>query len=356
MPSTWYVVTYEELCTHKCMQLHAKAKNANSCSSPWYKPTNSGTCSALCVQTPAIVRRYIHSLWCLLTQADTWHDQPKSMLICAKSWADAYTCRHTQSPQWMARCQDTNTTPYARQPCSAFNTGQLVLVHAELLIRAETCTRIPGSRIVKTHTNTCSALDTGQYMLRNHDWIFMSAEICRITLSSWCWPTHNDTSRPDPDTNQHMQVHAKLLVHVETCERWYWPTFVFIYYNKDSPSALDKCRKMQKDARLSTGANRLSALNTFKHMQPHSQPSMRAYMLRHVKLIRADTCTHALHSWYRQTNTDTRSALNMCRHTLSSRGTGRQALSFQHRKLNEDASSALDTWSLSVHKDDPGSQ
>jgi hypothetical protein len=130
MPSTWYVVTYEELCTHKCMQLHAKAKNANSCSSPWYKPTNSGTCSALCVQTPAIVRRYIHSLWCFLTQADTWHDQPKSMLICAKSWADAYTCRHTQSPQWMARCQDTNTTPNARQPMQ---------IHAQLSTRANSC-------------------------------------------------------------------------------------------------------------------------------------------------------------------------------------------------------------------------
>jgi hypothetical protein len=69
-------------------QMHAakrRAKNANWCSSPWYKPTNAGTCSALCVQTPAIVSRYIHSLWCLQTQADTWHNQPKSMLICAKS-------------------------------------------------------------------------------------------------------------------------------------------------------------------------------------------------------------------------------------------------------------------------------
>jgi hypothetical protein len=43
-----------------------------------------------------------------------------------------------------------------------------VLVHAELLIRAETCTCIPGSRIVKKHANTRPALDKGQHM-QNHD-------------------------------------------------------------------------------------------------------------------------------------------------------------------------------------------
>jgi hypothetical protein len=108
-----------------------------------------------------------HSLWCLQTQTDTWHDQPKSMLICAKSEADVYTCRHrqTQSPQWMARCRDTNT----RQPMLSF---QHRLEHAELLIRAETCTCIPGSRIVKKHANTCSA----SWMLRHAD----------STLSFWC--------------------------------------------------------------------------------------------------------------------------------------------------------------------------
>jgi hypothetical protein len=242
--------------------------------------------------------------------------------------------------------------------------------------RASTCWALDTRRNLHSHTRLSNRENTHQYM-----------------LSSRYGPTHAEESWLNLHECWDMQNHAQLLMlahtsiprykptHAGTCQAldtcrsmcatlssWYWPTFVFIYYNKDSPSALDKCRKMQKDARLSTGANTLSALNTFKHMQPHSQPSMRAYTCwdmsssqnaqthADTRLIRADTCIHALHSWYRQTNTDTRSALNMCRHTLSSRGTGRQALSFQHRKLNEDASSALDTWSLSVHKDDPGSQ
>ena len=45
----------------------------------------------------------------------------------------------------------------------------------------------------------------GQHM-RNHGSIPRSTETCRFMLSSWYWLTHDDT-------NQHMQVHAKLSIH-----------------------------------------------------------------------------------------------------------------------------------------------
>ena len=114
------------------------------------------------------------------------HDQPSiHAKVCAKSSADAYTCRHTQSPQYMTTYEDTNTALSTRQPMqihASFDTGQLMLVHAELLIRAKTCNCAPGIRIMKTNANTGSALDAGQGM-RNHDRISRIAETCTIMLS-----------------------------------------------------------------------------------------------------------------------------------------------------------------------------
>jgi hypothetical protein len=116
------------------LQLLIKAKNVSSCSSPHYKPVKCRyTLRSVCVRIPAIVctQRYIRSPWCLQTQADTWHDQPKCMLICTKSWADADTCSHMQSPHWyMTGYVDNTTAQNARQPMQ---------IRAQLSTRANSC-------------------------------------------------------------------------------------------------------------------------------------------------------------------------------------------------------------------------
>ncbi len=125
------------------------------------------------------------------------------------------------------------------------------------------------------HAHSCSALDTGPHMM---------------------------ISSPGPDTKQHMQVHAKLLIHVETCVQ---------------SSALNTGQHLKMIHQLSINAERCQTLNTHKHMQAHSPLLIRSNARSHTlspHLIRADTCTHALHSGCRQTNKDIRSALNMCRY------------------------------------------
>ena len=100
------------------------------------------------------------------------------------------------------------------------------------------------------------------------------------------------------------------------------------------------------------------------------------HMLKHVLLkctrihdrllIRADTCTHTrstLDAGKRiKTHAQPPVRADTCTHTLSSRGACRHTLSTQHRKLNEDTLSALETYKLmlssrddrrSAHEDTP---
>jgi hypothetical protein len=234
-----------------------KAKNANSCSSPWYKTTNAGTCSALCVQTPAMVCRYITQPLMLAdtnrymqTQTDTWHDQPKSMLLCAKSEADVYTCRHrhTQSPQWMARCRDTNT----RQPMQ---------IHAELSTQASTCWALDTSWNLHLHTRLSNRENARKYMRS-----FMNAETCRFN-TQLLMLAHTWWYYFQPQPNQHMEINAKLLIHIETCVQHSeldTGQHLFLYIIM---KILLQRRKLQKDARLSTRANTRKHTLSSQHAQ-----------------------------------------------------------------------------------------
>jgi hypothetical protein len=139
---SWYLPTYEDTCpaldmSNTCKQTHTspykqiqinaqlliKAKNLpinadrrSALSVCWYQPLYADTST---------------SPWCLQTQADTWHDQPKRMLICTKSWADADTCSHMQSPHWyMTGYVDNTTAQNARQPMQ---------IRAQLSTRANSC-------------------------------------------------------------------------------------------------------------------------------------------------------------------------------------------------------------------------
>jgi hypothetical protein len=327
-PSSRYVQTHANtrwaLRTNKTMQINAQIcikekKNANSCPSPWYKPINAGT---LYVQILAIVCKYIHSPWCLQTQADIWPALNACKCMC----------------QVLSRCinMQTHAKPSIHDnimkiptllrvhvnQCRymlAFDTGQVMLVHAELLIPAKTCTCTPGSRIVKTHANTRSALNTGQHM-RNHDWISTSAETCTIMLSSWYWPTHDDIT----SSLRYEPTHAGLLIHAETCVHTLssrcWPKY------KDTRSALDKCRNMQKDARLSTHADTcrhtlsswyVPALNVCRHMLRHARLSKRATTRRYTLgswYVQAHACTRSILCTGERIKTHTHPVLNMCRH------------------------------------------
>jgi hypothetical protein len=181
------------------------------------------------------------------------------MRICAK----CIQCRHMQSPQYRRQQHCSECTLTNADTCSAFDKGQLVLVHAELLIPAETCTCIPGSRIVKKHANTRPALDTGLHM-RNHDRISRSTETCTFMLSSSYWLTHDDT-------NQHMQVHAKLSIHAQTCvhtlSSCYWPTYKIL------------CQLLINAERCPTPNTRNTCRHTLSSRYVQTQPS-----------VCADTC------------------------------------------------------------------
>jgi hypothetical protein len=117
---------YKQANADKRADLHRSKKNANSCSSSSYKPINADTPSALCVCRYQPLYADICSPWCLQAQADTSHDQPKRMLICARSLVDAHTCRRAQSPQYITTCEDTNTL-------------QPMQIHAQLSTRANSC-------------------------------------------------------------------------------------------------------------------------------------------------------------------------------------------------------------------------
>ena len=137
--------------------------------------------------------------------------------------------------------------------------------------------KLAGSRIVK---NTRKYTLSPQYRLMHAEesqYRLMHAEE-KITTSPealghahWCSPfdtgPHMMISPPAPDTNQQMHTHVKLPIYAETCvhalSSRYWPTF------KDAPSALNKCRKVPDYTHAQTNAGTLSALDTFKRMQPH---------------------------------------------------------------------------------------
>jgi hypothetical protein len=100
----------------KAKNLPINADRRSTLSVCWYQPLYADTST---------------SPWCLQTQADTWHDQPKRMLICTKSWADADTCSHMQSPHWyMTGYVDNTTAQNARQPMQ---------IRAQLSTRANSC-------------------------------------------------------------------------------------------------------------------------------------------------------------------------------------------------------------------------
>jgi hypothetical protein len=141
--------------------------------------------------------------------------------------------------------------------------------------------------------------------MRNHDWIFMSAETCRYTLSFWDWPTH-DGSHPAPDMNHtysymtstwYMQKHANICSALGTgqhikilnqlsisARRCMCIAGVLIRSNACSHTLSSKC----------THAETSLALSTRKHMQIHTW-----------LLIRAGICTHALQSLLKSVFIDT---------------------------------------------------
>ncbi len=195
----------------------------------------------------------------------------------------------------------------------------------------------------QTRACTCWALDTRRN-LHLHTRLSKSYNTRKYTLSSWYGPTHAESS--------------EALRHANSC------------------SALDMGHHIKKLNQLSIDAKRCqtvnlrrisqqmhadtpSALDMFKRMQPHSLPSMCAWQCymsgfqnaqTHADTRSAlDTCRHMhtlAHTWYMQTkkqHTQPSTCADTCTYTLSSPGTCWHALSFWHRKLNEDAST-LSSW------------
>ena len=143
--------------------------------------------------------------------------------------------------------------------------------NAELSTQARTCWALDTSWNLHLHTRLSNREKTRKYMLS-----FMNAETCRFN-TQLLMLAHTWWYYFQPQPNQHMEINAKLLIHIETCvQRSELDTgqHLFLYIIM---KILLQRRKLQKDARLSTRANTLSALSTLKHKQPHSQPSMLAY-------------------------------------------------------------------------------
>ena len=178
MLSSWYLPTYEDtypaldMCQHMQnfetrstlhtnqqkqtnLQLLIKAKNAMSSIQASKKCRY--TLSYVCVWIPAIVCRYIHSPWCLQTQADTWHDQAlklwKHTQIHASSW---YRSTHKESWQNLQKRWHmhilaellilAHTWWYElthEGTCQALNTCRNMCTHAQLLI-----VKIPGQLLI----------------------------------------------------------------------------------------------------------------------------------------------------------------------------------------------------------------
>jgi hypothetical protein len=258
--------------------------------------------------------------------------------------------------QHWSECTSTNA-----DTCSAFDKGQLVLEHAELFIRAETCTSITGSWIVKKHANTCPALNTGQHTeswqnLQKRWDMHIHAQLLILAHTWWYEPTHAGTCQA-LDT-WHVYTRSALdtgqLIRYSVSSRW---------MQKDAERCSKHAQHMQTHSQLSIRSNAYSHTLSPQCVQTHAETchalKKRKLLQIHARLlIRADTCSHALHSWCRQTSKDIRSALNMCRYmhtrtqlsrhmqTHSQRSTQetkwRYTHSSRHRKMNEDTRSALE--------------
>jgi hypothetical protein len=123
------------------------------------------------------------------------HEQPKRMLICTKSRANSYTCRHTPSPQYTTTYQDTNTY-------STFNTGQVLLVHVKLYAQ-KLALAYQVTWIVQTHTNTRSALDT--------------ANTCGGIMTKYSEAVRHAHSCSAFDTGPHVLNHAQPRIRTNKC-------------------------------------------------------------------------------------------------------------------------------------------
>jgi hypothetical protein len=108
----------------------------------------------------------------------------------------------------------------------------------------------------------------------------------------------------------------------------------------------DTCTHTLSSRHRPPNADTQSALDTCWNMQTTSarDPSHRMHTQTHL-LIREGTCRRCtLRSRHRKLNEDARSALDTCQQTLSSRGTCRRhTLSSRHMKLDQDTRSAPDT-------------
>jgi hypothetical protein len=151
-----------------------KAKNANSCSSPWYKPTNGYMLSSVCADTSHCMQ--IHPQPLMLADTSRYMTWP-AQKHADKCWVwgrctHMQTQTHAKPSMKMARCRGTNTALNARRYMLSFQHGP---THASACWALDTSwnlhlhTRLSNR---ETHANTCSA----SWMLRHAD----------STLSFWC--------------------------------------------------------------------------------------------------------------------------------------------------------------------------
>ena len=154
------------------------------------------------------------------------------------------------------------------------------------------------------HVACTSGIASGNWWLLSWSWCLHMFEARKSVVSllesgcAYSWSCmQGSCGMHNPNRNRHMQVHAKLLIQVETCvhtlSSWHWPTYKNIqrennlYYTlNNQPSKMtwkifnqllidaERCRKMPGSQHAQTHADTLSALDTFKSMQPHPQPSM----------------------------------------------------------------------------------
>ena len=130
-------------------------------------------------------------------------------------------------------------------------------------------------------------------------------------------------------SSRYLQTHAancQPLMCAGTC--WNMSCSQNAQMQADTQLALDTCRHMHTLAPLLIHANK----------KQHTQPSPCADTCTYTLSSRG-TCWHALSFWHRKLNEDacTLSARGTCQLTLSSHVTCRQhILSSRHRKLNED--------------------
>jgi hypothetical protein len=147
-------------------------------------------------------------------------------------------------------------------------------IHAQLLIRVNTCRFMTESPEALRHAHSCSALDTGSHMM-------IQTNTCRYMPSAWHMQKHVYT-RSALDTGQHIKILGQLPINAErcqtlnthnTCRHTLSSRYVQMY------AALNVCRYMLRHARLSksqTHADTRSALDTCRHMHTRAPLLMQA--------------------------------------------------------------------------------